>query len=164
MKLIPLTQGRFAKVDNADFPWLNQWKWCLSKVDKKEYAVRNDYHDGKNHYIRMHVAITGPIKKGLERDHIDGDGLNNQRRNLRICTKAQNLRNRKKPTINDELYTGIHTYNNKKRTKWRAIIGHGGVTTHLGMFNSPEDAARAYDKAAQKYFGEYARLNFPEAA
>ena len=100
--------------------------------------------------------------KGKDIDHIDGNGLNNQRKNLRACTRAENVRNRKKPKLNKEKYMGIRTYNGKRKTSYRAIIGHNRKVYHLGMFASPEDAARAYDKKAVELFGKFARVNFPE--
>jgi len=157
MKKISLSRGEFALVDNADFPVLNKLTWTLSVSGKRKYAVHNFYKDGKNHLVAMHRFLLN-APKGKTIDHIDGDGLNNQRANLRVCTLAENLRNRKKPTINGYPYTGIQPMGRK----WRAIIGHKGKTIHLGMFLTPEDAARAYDAAAKRLFGKFARLNFKE--
>jgi len=160
MKKIKLTQGKYTLVDDADYEWLNQWNWSVSNTaQNKYYAARNDYKAKKrNNVIRMHRVIMGDACEGLDVDHIDGDGLNNQRANLRVCTRAQNMRNRKKPNVNNEKYTGI----GKIGKKWRAVIGHAGKVIHLGMFRTPEDAARAYDSAAKRLFGEFANLNFPE--
>ena len=163
MKTIPLTQGKVALVDDEDYEWLNQYKWTLVRNDNKEYAARNAYKEhGKNKIVTMHRVILGDTVKDKDTDHIDGNGLNNQRANLRACTRAENLRNCKKPQVNNELYKGIKTFPNQM---WRAVIGHtknGKATvTHLGMFFSPEAAAIAYDRAAKKLFGKFARLNFP---
>lgn len=155
MKLIPLTQGKFAQVSDHRYEYLNQFKWSLMRTGKKEYAVHN-FWNGKNNLVAMHVIIVNP-PDGLETDHLDGNGLNNQDGNLRICTKAENVRNRNKPKMNKYPYKGIQPIGKK----WRAIIGHSGRTMHLGMFLTPEEAAKAYDLAASKLFGEYANLNFP---
>ena len=157
MKLIPLTQGKYTQVSDNRFDNINQYKWSLSKSQSgKEYAVHN-FWDGKNNLVSMHVFIMQP-PAGMEVDHWDGDGLNNLDDNLRVCTKAQNMRNRKKPNINKYPYVGIHPIGRK----WRAVIGHDGTVTHLGMYWTPELAAQAYDKAALEFFGEYAHLNFPD--
>jgi len=161
MKQIQLTKGMVALVDDADYDWLNQWNWNVSKAGNKYYACRRHgiKEGGRGEIITMHRVIEG--HEGLDVDHIDGNGLNNQRSNLRSCTRAQNLRNKQKPNINQEPYIGIKKYSGIFKTTWRAIIGHDGTTEHLGQFKTPELAARAYDAAARKYFGEYARLNFP---
>ena len=162
-KEIKLTQGKATLVDDADFEWLNQWNWTTSNVEDKHYAIRNDYKSkGRNNLVRMHRVIMGDRCKGLDVDHIDGDGLNNQRSNLRACTRAENLRNRRKPKMNKEKYMGIQTYKGKRKTTYRAIIGHNGKVYHLGMFPTPEDAARKYDEKAREFFGEFARTNFPD--
>jgi hypothetical protein len=164
MKKIPLTQGKFALVDDADFEYLNQWGWIVSRSNNKFYACRRHgiKEGGRGKIITMHRVIMEDSVKGLDTDHIDGNGLNNQRSNLRACTRAENVRNRRKPSVNNELYTGIKKYSGVFKTTWRAIIGHDGTVEHLGQFPTPEAAARAYDQAAKKYFGEFARLNFPE--
>lgn len=96
---IPLTQGKFALVDEADYEWLNQWNWQLSNG----YAVRSRrIPKGKRQAIYMHrVVCNAPI--GTEVDHLDSDGLNNRRSNLRIATTSQNQRNRG-PAGNEHIY------------------------------------------------------------
>lgn len=151
----------FAKVDDADYPALNEYIWTRQAIGKNFYAVRFEYSPtGKNKLIRMHREILGE-KAGPCTDHIDGDGLNNQRENLRVCVKGQNSYNRKKSKKNASKYKGVFPYHGKNGTTWRALIGHNGKIEHLGMFDTEEAAAHAYDLMAKKYFGEFARLNLP---
>lgn len=146
-KCIPLTQGKAALVDDEDFDKLNQYKWCFDG----QYAQRKV----GNKTIRMHrVILDSP-----QVDHIDGDGLNNQRSNLRVCTHTQNQMNRAKHKIMSSKYKGVSW--NKPTEKWRARIETNQGSLYLGLFEVEEEAARAYDEAAKENFGEFARLNFP---
>lgn len=152
---IPLTQGQFATVDPADFEELSQHKWCAWRHRRTWYAVRAVQRDGKSITIRMHNVIMGA--KGI--DHIDGNGLNNTRANLRLATPGQNVFNRDKPSSNTSGYKGVHWY--EARRKWQAYIQVEGKRKHLGYHPTAEEAAIAYDIAARELHGEYARLNFP---
>ena len=147
--LIPLTHGFFAIGDDADALTILEHKW---HVFKGGYPVRSLYKDpsGK-HKEFLHNAIMKP-PLGLTVDHIDGNKLNNQRSNLRICSHAQNSRNRKRGKNNTSGYKGVSLH--KKTGKWSAQI-------QLGLHNSKEEAAKAFDIAARQLFGEYASLNFP---
>jgi hypothetical protein len=93
-------------------------------------------------------------------DHIDGNGLNNTRANLRICTIAENVRSSRRRTDNGSGYKGVGFH--KASGKWVARIVTNGEKMYLGLYESPEQAAAVYDLAAHKYHGEFARLNFPE--
>ncbi len=156
MKKIKLTRGKFAKVDDANFEWLNQWRWQYNKG----YAVRNSsVRDGKRYTIFMHrLVICTP--DGMETDHIDRDGLNNQRKNLRICVTMQNRRNSGLQINNASGYKGVSWDRGAK--KWRAYIMINRRRMHLGLFKSAKIAAHAYDDAAIKYFNEFASPNFPK--
>jgi len=157
MKYIPLTQGKFAIVDDDMYEYLNQWKWCLRKKSERSfYAGRNDWENKKNHIVTMQQLIMNP-PKGMVIDHINGNGLDNRRCNLRICTREQNLKNQKRHKNNKCGYKGVHWVPLLK--KWRAGIYSDGKDIYIGVYASLEDAAKAYNKAAIKYHGEFARLN-----
>ncbi len=157
MKHIPLTQGKFALVDDSDFEWLNQWSWCTRK--KKEncfYAGRNDWLNKRNHILLMERQIMKPAK-GMEVDHKNGNSLDNRRHNLRICTRRQNLKNQAMHKNNKCGFKGVYwSYTSKK---WCSKIFVDGKSKNLGVYFCIIEAARAYDKAAMKYHGEFARLN-----
>lgn len=160
MKLIPLTQGKVAKVDDADYLWLSQWKWFAhSPRAGLFYAKRNSSgEETKGKTIHMHREILKlmGVKKA---DHKDGNGLNNQRRNLRPATNSQNLANRSKQRNNTSGFKGV-TWDALTR-KWRAQIRVKKKHIYLGIFDLPRWAALAYDSAARQYFGPFAYFNFP---
>jgi len=158
MKQISLTQGKMALVDDEDYEYLNQWKWYAHcrKNSNIFYACRWD-KSRKEHprkIIRMHRFILQPTKN-LQVDHIDGNGLNNQRSNLRLCTGQQNSQNCRLARHNTSGYKGV-TFD---RTGYRARITFNRKQILLGYFSTPEEAAQAYNKAAIKYFGRFAKLN-----
>jgi hypothetical protein len=152
MKLIELTQGYYAKVDDSDYSELNCYIWSVAIRKHLRYAVAKV--NGKNVY--MHRFLMG--LKGPKVDHKDGDGLNNCRNNLRHATKAQNASNRPKRGKFSSRYKGVSW--NRRDRKWTPCICANGKTIHLGSFNIEGEAAMVYDKAARHYFGEFARTNF----
>lgn len=155
MKEIPLTQGKVALVDDEDYDWLMQWKWCaaLSRGSRNWYAVA--YINGKR--TLMHRFIMN-AQKGQTLDHINGDGLYNCKSNLRFCTPTQNTQNQKLRENTSSKYKGVSWYLRAK--KWQASIMYNKKYIHLGHFTDEEKAARAYDNAAVVLFKEFARLNF----
>lgn len=155
MKEIPLTQGKVALVDDDDFEWLNRMgKWCVQIMKYTFYARGYVPHDGKSKHIWLHRLIMG-MPVGMEVDHIDGDGLNNQRCNLRICTHQDNQRNRRTQVNSMSGFTGV--WWEKRRNKWRAGIYVSGKHKHLGYFSLIENAHAAYEAAAREFFGEFKR-------
>ncbi len=149
MKEILLTQGKVAIVDDEDFEWLNQWKWCAKKGPNTSYAKRATQ-------LYMHRLILS-AEKGMFVDHINGNGLDNRRENLRVCTHAENMRNSKLSIKNTSGYKGVYWC--KKRSLWIANIQNNGKVKNLGGFKIKELAARAYNEAAHNFHGEFARLN-----
>jgi hypothetical protein len=152
MKTIPLTQGKVAIVDDEDYESLSQFKWYAVKCAKTFYALRKKPLSQLRIAIRMHREIINP-PVGFFCDHINGNGLDNRRSNLRIVTNAQN-----------QLNKGVYktTATGKKGViidhgKYRASIKMNRRSKHLGMFKTAEEASAAYQKAAKELFGEYAR-------
>jgi len=158
MREIPLTRGKIALVDDKDFTELSKVKWTAHKGLHTWYAKRKV----AGRHVAMHREILGlTFGDGILIDHKDFDGLNNQRHNLRICNKQQNSahtlsrRARKRGH-----YRGVGKFRDKTRTKpWVARIGLQGKFYSLGVFYTEEAAALAYNLAAQRHFGEFARLN-----
>lgn len=157
-RLIPLTQGKVAKVDLADYDWLNQWNWCALYIKRtgRYVAVRNGGKDEGYKTIQMHCQI---LSTDQQVDHINLDPLDNRRSNLRVATPSQNLQNRGRQSNNKVGYKGV-IY----QSFFQANIKVKGRNKFLGRFKDPKDAAIAYDRAALFYFGEFARTNFPRSS
>jgi hypothetical protein len=149
MKKIPLTQGKFAVVDDEDFDRLSRFKWHF---DGTRYARRSEKTTRTN--IAMHNEILD-VPKGFQIDHKDRDGLNNVKSNLRICTESENKCNRSFK-IGVSGYRGVW----KNGNKWEAYLKIGDRRIYGGVFSSKEDAAKARDDIARKYHKEFADLNF----
>ena len=151
---IPLTQGKFARVDPEDYEALARHKWCASQQSNTFYAVRAD---GKRQ-LRMHRVIM-KAPKGLVVDHIDHRGWNNTKRNLRLCTRAQNARNQRPRRGGSCKYIGVAYH--KGDDKYHARVQDHGKQRFVGAFKSPRAAAKARDDAAIALHGPFAHLNFP---
>jgi hypothetical protein len=157
MKLIPLTQGKFAQVDDEGYEYLNQWKWHVKKTIN-HYSARRWITQGEA--ISMHRQIMRlTSKEKMVIDHKDHNPLNNQKSNLRICTTKQNTVNR--TPHGKSKYLGVWWH--EKTKKWIAHIKLNGKPKHLGGFNNEEDAAKLYDIKAKELYGEFANLNFKTA-
>ena len=150
MKKIPLTQGKFALVDDEDFDWLNQWKWHYGG---RGYAVRTVNHSEK---IYMHRVLLKP-SKGKETDHKNMNRLDNRKNNLRICDARQNQLNTNPNSRNTSGYRNI--YWNTGARKWCIYLRINKKNKFMGYFLNKIDAVRKYNKIVKDYYGEFARLN-----
>jgi len=144
----------FAIVDDEDYPSISAHKWSAEKRYAGYYAIRCVSENGKRTMIRMHQQIMGAT--GVHIDHKDGNGLNNRRSNLRLCTRTENQRNQKS-ACGTSKYKGVSWY--APTGKWVAGIRFAGKRKYLGYFSDERDAAIAYNKAASELFGEFASLN-----
>jgi len=160
MAEVELTQGKVALVDDEDLEWLSQWKWHAHQGGGTFYAARHTPRDpktGEQSTVYMHRVVLD-AELGTQVDHINANGLDNQRANLRLCSNAQNHMNQRK-RYGTSQWKGVSWQ--KQHAKWRADIKLNGKKIHLGYSNDEADAARAYDDRARVLFGQYARLNFP---
>lgn len=155
MKEIQLTKGYVALVDDADYEWLNQWKWHIISTHNGRHiaAKRTEWPIIKSVY--MHRAILGLTHQDDICDHIDGNPLNNQRHNLRVCNKNQNAQN-SRPNKGKE-HKGVSFFS--RDSVWVARITVDNKCLFLGRFNTKRQALMAYNDAAIKYHGEFAWLN-----
>lgn len=157
MKKIPLTQGKFALVDDADFEWLNQWKWYFGDTGYAVRQVHVGFRDGKQiqHKVRMHRLIMSP-SEDMYVDHVNSDKLDNQRFNLRVATNQQNQGNSRIQVNNTSGYKGVYSTG---WGKWRARLHIMKKGINGGSYDTKEEAALAYNRLAIKHFGEFAQLN-----
>lgn len=149
MKLIPLSNGGHTIVDDKDFKKFSKhkwYKWRRSK-DRTYYAIGSS---GPFRHKKLHALILGDA---VERDHRDGNGLNNQRKNLRPCDKQQNQRNRKAQKNNKLGLKGVI----RRSNKFQAVIHVNRKQEYIGIFKTPQMASRAYQKRARQLFGEFYR-------
>jgi hypothetical protein len=151
---IPLTRGKFAIVDADDYERLKRLKWHANGSNGRFYAV------GLRHKKMHRLIMNAPDDKFV--DHINGDGLDNRRANLRLATAAQNHWNCKYGMgIGTSRYKGVQWHKHNK--KWVAVIGINGQRQHLGYYTNEKEAARAYDKAVKERRGQFAVLNFADS-
>jgi hypothetical protein len=152
VRLIPLTHGCYAYVDAGDYEWLNQWHW---RAYSTGYAARWEEHK----LIYMHRQIMKP-PRGKIVDHINGNGYDNTRANMRNITPSQNMYNKGKHIGTASMYKGV-CYD-KRRRQWYSQIRFGKERFYLGYVDTELEAARAYDHMAVELFGEFAGLNLPQ--
>lgn len=158
MKTIQLSRGKVALIDDVDAELMSRFKWHAHKSQTKWYAM-TDLGTFRRTMLYMHRLIIR-TRVGEIIDHINGNGLDNRRSNLRICTLRQNLCFRPAPKNNRSGFKGVGF--DRKSKKWRASITSNRKWFYLGLFDSKKEAALAYDSAAKEKFGEFAFLNFPD--
>lgn len=158
MKRIPLTRGQYALVDDADFAWLNQFKWYALKGRTTFYAARAKYIIGRHYqHLRMHRIIMN-VSANKQIDHRNHNGLDNRRNNLRVCTNTENKQNGLPYKNCSSQFRGVWWCKNVK--KWRAAITVNKKLIYLGYRSSEIECAKLYDAKAKELFGEFANTNF----
>ena len=159
MKKIPLTQGRFALVDDDDYESLMKYSWHAAKRRGGEFCARSSIKDnktGKFRNVYMHRFIM-KSDRNEQIDHKNWNELDNRKANLRKATAAQNIIHRRK--AKGKLYKYLGVWLHKQSGLWHVYIGHCGKDLFIGCFKSAKDAAIAYNIAAQLFHGEFAVLN-----
>lgn len=168
MRIVPLTSGAIAIVDDADWAAVSAHTWCATRPMRDQKIYARSIIAGKS--VSLHRFLMNP-PDDMTVDHINGLSLDNRRANLRVCTQAQNACNivtgRKRGGGKHSTFKGVHLVSKRKggadpKNPYYASITHGGKYRHIGVYKTQEEAARAYDKAARQHHGPFARLNFPD--
>lgn len=160
MKTVPLSQGKVALVDDDDYEFIARFRWYAARNRHTWYAMRNvSLGHGKGTTQRMHRVILNAQDTSSQVDHRNGDGLDNRRENIRICSSRENTRNMRPHSSSG--FKGVCFKKGSVARPWRARIRVNRQSIDLGHFGTVEEAARAYDYGALQHFGEFARLNFP---
>jgi hypothetical protein len=158
MKKIKLTKGKTAIIDDEDYPEISKYKWYTKEGHGSIfYAVRTPSSNGQKK-IFMHRQILNFPNTLI--DHINRNGLDNRKNNLRLCNKSQNHINCKKYKNNTSGYRGVSWH--KYTQKWQARIQYQNKSIRIGYFKNILECAKAYDKKAKELFKDFAVLNFPE--
>jgi hypothetical protein len=159
VKEIPLTGGKIAIVDDEDHAYVSRWSWFAVRGKHTFYAVRTvNVSKTRKYRVAMHRQLEGAPENVMV-DHINGDGLDNRRANLRLCMAMENARN-SAARGGSSRFKGVGFH--RVTGKWAAYIRVDGRQMHLGLYRTEDAAARAYDEAARTHYGAFARLNFPE--
>jgi len=171
IKIYSLKHGGFkVLVDDEDYEYLNRWQWHISKSKTGCYAKRYEYNaDGTKYHVCMHRVIMGIFDPNIEVDHIDHNGLNNQKSNLRNCSGDDNRRNRSKSgKSSTSKYLGVYLRVRKNKDGvykcWVSRLHKRGIKETVRHYPFTEEgeiaAAKRHDELAKKYYGEFANLNF----
>lgn len=153
---IVLPKGMAVKIDEIDFDWLSAYRWCDLR---RRYVI--GWVDGTKqlmHRVIMTKIVGHPLLRSEIIDHVDGDGFDCRRFNLRLCTQRQNLQNMRNLRGGSSQYKGVCW--NKASKKWQSNCRFDGAKHTLGSFDNEIDAALCYDAAAREHFGEFAYTNF----
>lgn len=160
MKLIKLSKGYYAKVDDEDYIMLSKRSWHVNIGLNTSYAMTAfKKKDGTFTDIYMHRIILGLTNSKIHTDHIDHDGLNNQKSNLRTCTHSQNQMNKRSLKNASSKYLGVTIAHNKTKLRYKVFIQRNKKLKYLGVFDNELRAAIEYDKNAIILHGEFANLN-----
>lgn len=157
-KKLKLPGDQVCLVDTEDFELVSKYKWTL--LNSNGFYARTG--TSGNSLLMHRLILKAP--KNMIVDHVNHNGLDNRKKNLRICSHIENCRNQKKRADSTYNFKGIQRTKNKKKEVWFSRIKHNGKEIYLGVFNSEIKAARAYNKAAKKYHGRFAYLNKIPAA
>ena len=147
-----MKNGMIVQIDKEFLPIFRRHRWYFNRIHGY-FSTLTKILSGVNEILYMHNLVMGK-KSGFDTDHINGDKLDNRKKNLRFCTRSQNLMN-KTSMVGTSKYKGVRL----KRGKWESNISIDGKKRHLGYFDSEEDAAHMYNMCAALHFGEFARLN-----
>ena len=151
---VPLTQGQEAIIDAADVHLVDGWNWRAMVQEHAIYAVRGDYSGEKLKTALMHRLIMD-APDFMHVDHIDSNGIDNRRANMRLATRSQNMRNRGAARHNKAGFKGV--FWNNRCLKWHAQIGVNGKVIYLGLHETPEAAHAAYCEASARLHGAFGR-------
>jgi hypothetical protein len=159
IEIISKKHGKhFLLIDDDDFEKVSKYKWCISKNDKKFYVLTNVTTNNKQKKLYIHRYIMS--KNNIDNlliDHINHNTLDNRKQNLRVVTPTQNCNNTSSRTGSTSVFLGVSWYEREKH--WRTQITVNKKASTVGTFKDEIEAAKAYNKAAIKHFGEYANLN-----
>jgi hypothetical protein len=159
---IRLPSGDFMVVDTKDIPTISRYVWSHRQGDTTKYVSGRErgVEFKKRKLVALHRILLGAIGKNVQVDHINGNGLDNRRVNIRLCTPSQNQGNRRTMKRGkSSRFKGVIFVTSPKKRPWKAQIGLNGKNISIGYFAEESDAAKAYDSAAKKLFGEFAFTN-----
>ena len=160
-RCLKLTKGKTAIVDDEDYYWVSQWNWCAVELSGIWYAKRSKkkgvLRNCESYEIYLHRVVTRTIDKELVVDHLDSDGLNNQKSNLRVCTLAENNSHTSSHRDSSSKFLGV-SYD-AARNKWKVSLRCKGRTVLNKRFNTETEAALAYNDAARRYLGNNVNFN-----
>lgn len=157
MRTIELGRGYTTVVDEDDYDKLSQYNWSVDERSHTTYVKRSVYEGGIRTGTEIMHRLIMDAPEDMQVDHINGDGLDNRKENLRLCSQKQNLMNKRSVVDSSSKHKGVCW--DKGSSKWRAYIQVDKKKKHLGYYTDELAAASAYNEAAKEHFGEYAKVN-----